>query len=194
MPAYTLENNCIILHRELTPLDIFVKDFLAVLQKHSRYLIVSGYVSIVTGRTRGTEDVDILVPLSGFSSFERLFLDLSSQFWCYQGDQADTTYPYLKDSISIRFARKGEVFPNIEFIPITPVKKLKWLEFQHPQRMKIKDFEFLVSPLEFEILYKEKILGSQKDLADAKHLRTLFSAILSNEKLKEYATIIGTEL
>ena len=31
------------------------------MKKYSRYLIVSGYVSISAGRTRATEDVDVLL-------------------------------------------------------------------------------------------------------------------------------------
>ena len=58
---YTIEDSTIIIKRELTELDIFVKDFLQVLKNHADYLICSGYVSIASGRTRGTEDVDILV-------------------------------------------------------------------------------------------------------------------------------------
>ena len=194
MSAYTRENGCIIIHRELTSLDIFVRDFLEILNQHSKYLIVSGYVSIATGRTRGTEDVDILVPLLDGASFQRLFADMITHgFWCYQGDSAEEVYSYLRDFISIRFARKGEVFPNIEFIPIAPAKKLKWFEFLNPQEMQVQGFRFFVSPLEFEILYKEIILGSPKDLADAKHLRILFSAVLNAEKFKEYGRLIDLE-
>ena len=55
------ETNTIVINRELTKLDLFVKDFLDILKKHASYLIVSGFVSISTGRTRGTEDIDVLI-------------------------------------------------------------------------------------------------------------------------------------
>ena len=61
--GYHLEGKVIVVNRDLTELDIFVRDFLEVLKRHSDYLIVSGFVSISTGRTRGTEDVDVLVPV-----------------------------------------------------------------------------------------------------------------------------------
>ena len=60
--AFSVENNVIIINRELTELDRFVRSFLDVLRKHSDYLIVSGFVSIATGRARGTENVDVLLP------------------------------------------------------------------------------------------------------------------------------------
>jgi len=50
--GYIIKENEIIVQRELTKLDLFVKEFLDTLKQHSDYLIVSGFVSISTGRTR----------------------------------------------------------------------------------------------------------------------------------------------
>jgi len=76
---------------------------------------------------------------------------------------------------------------------INEKRKTKFFEFTHPQKIKIKDFEFKIPPIEFEILYKEMILAGDKDLADAKHLRTFFSDILDEKKFKEYAPVISEE-
>ena len=97
------------------------------------------------------------------------------------------------DLMSIRFARVNEMFPNMEFIPFDETKKAKFFEFNHPQKIKIQDFEFKIPPIEFEILYKEIILGGEKDLADAKHLRTFFSELITEEKFKEYLPVIMLE-
>lgn len=192
MATYTLEGNTIVLHRELTTLDRFVQDFLSIFTKYGDYLIVSGFVSICTGRPRGTEDVDILVPALKKEIFAQFFVDLlANEFWCYQGDTAEAVYSYIEDGLHLRLARVKEVFPNIEFIPITPQKILQYFEFTHPQKMKVQNFEFKIPPLEFEILYKEKVLGSAKDFADAQHLRTMFKSILSTEKFKEYGVLFG---
>jgi len=48
----------------------------------------------------------------------------------------------------------------------------------------VQDFEFNVPPLEFEILYKELVLKSDKDISDAKHLRTVFSEILDGDRFR----------
>ena len=61
--AYKIEGDVIVINRDLTELDLFVRKFLDVLKKYSDYLIVSGFVSISAGRARGTEDIDILVPI-----------------------------------------------------------------------------------------------------------------------------------
>ena len=95
---------------------------------------------------------------------------------------------------NVRFARIDEMFPNIEFIPINKTRKAKFFEFTHPQRIKVRDFEFKIPPIEFEILYKELILKSGKDVADAKHLRTFFSDIIKQENFKKYEKVIKDEI
>jgi len=192
--GYIIKEDVIIINRDLTELDLFVKKFINILNKYLECLIVSGFVSISAGRARGTEDIDILVPIMAKEKFKELFNDLvRNNFWCYQGDNPNIIYRYVKQFTSIRFAKKGEVFPNIEFIPIDKTRKAKWFEFNHPQKIRVRDFEFKIPPIEFEILYKEMILGSKKDIADAQHLRTFFSDIIEKKRLKEYKPIIKSE-
>ena len=193
--GYSLDGDTLVINRGLTELDLFVKSFLEILKDHSDYLIVSGFVSISTGRTRGTEDIDILVPAMDKEKFGKLFDDLHKRgFWCYQGDTIEEAYPYIESMSNIRFARVDEMLPNVEFIPIDRTKKAKYFEFMHPQKIKVGDFEFKIPPIEFEILYKEIILKGKKDLEDAQHLRIFFSELLKKERFKEYEGIIRDEL
>ncbi len=189
--AYKVERDTIIINRELNELDLFVKDFLNIFKKYTRYLLVSGYVSITSGRSRATEDVDILFPVLDKSKFRELYNDLiKNGFWCYQGDSSEDVYDYVKSMDSIRFARNGEVFPNMECVPINSSKKAQFFELNNPQKAKVQNFEFLIPPIEFEILYKEINLKSEKDIEDARHLRNIFGDILSEEKFNKYKLII----
>ena len=193
--GYILEKNAIVIQRDLTELDVFARKFLDTLKKHTDYLVVSGFVSICTGRTRGTEDIDMIIPVMEKEKFTALFKELEkNNFWCYQGDNPEDVYTYIKNLNSIRFAKTNEIFPNIELIPFNQTKKAKSFEFSHPQKIKIRDFEFKIPPLEFEILYKEIILKGKKDIEDAKHLRTFFSEIIKEERFKEYGPIIRDEV
>jgi hypothetical protein len=193
--AYTIEGGTIVFQRKLTELDQFVKDFLSILTNHSDYLIVSGFVTIATGRTRATEDVDILVPVMDKKEFTNLFEALQkNNFWCYQGDTAEEVFPYIEKMTSIRFARQEEMFPNMEFIPINETKKAKYFEFKNPQKMRIGNFSFKIPMLEFEILYKEQVLAGKKDIDDAKHLRAVFEDILKEENFKKVESIIAHEI
>ena len=192
---YLIKNETIIINRKLTGLDNFVRDFLEIFKKHSDYLIVSGFVSISTGRIRGTEDIDVLMPLMSKEKFKALFKDLiKNKFWCYQADDVNEVYSYLEKKSNIRFARVNEMFPNMEVIPITPKRKAKYYEFTHPQKIKIENFEFKIPPIEFEILYKEKVLAAKKDIEDAAHLRVFFKDILNKEKFLECDEVIKYEL
>jgi hypothetical protein len=192
--GYVLEKNAIVIQRDLTELDLFAKKFLDILKKHTDYLVVSGFVSICTGRTRGTEDIDVIVPAMEKEKFITLFKELDkNNFWCYQGDDPGNIYVYIENLNSLRFAKTNEIFPNIELIPFDQTKKAKFFEFNNPQKIKIKDFEFKIPPLEFEILYKEIVLKGKKDIEDAKHLRTFFSEIIKEKNFKEYEPIIKEE-
>jgi len=189
--AYKIEEKTIILNRELTELDKFVRKFLDVAKKYGDYLVVSGFVSISTGRIRGTEDVDILMEQMNELKFKEFFDDLAkNKFWCYQSDNAKEAFGYMLRFENIRFAREGEMFPNIELIPINETRKAKYFEFTHPQKIRVKDFEFKIPEIEFEICYKEIMLAGKKDKEDAAHLRVMFSEILDNKKLNEYKKIV----
>ena len=67
---YDKEKREIFLGRELNKLDEFVVDFIKPLKD---YVVVSGYVSILFGRSRATEDVDLLVPKMNRQDFEALW-------------------------------------------------------------------------------------------------------------------------
>ena len=73
----------IIRGRHLSELDLFVCRVLDILTSYSPYVIVSGYVAILFGRTRSTEDVDLLIPICDESTFLLLhdkFIELGYEF------------------------------------------------------------------------------------------------------------------
>src|SRR3989344_5814574 len=56
-----LKDNIIKLDKELNELDKFVIKFKKIIEKYTDYVIISGYVSILLGRARATEDIDIFI-------------------------------------------------------------------------------------------------------------------------------------
>ena len=50
------------LDKEINELDELVFKFVKILETYTSYVIVSGYVAILLGRDRGTEDIDIIIP------------------------------------------------------------------------------------------------------------------------------------
>ena len=53
--------NTIKLDKIINELDKFVFKFIKILKKHTDYVIVSGYVAILLGRSRTTEDIDVFI-------------------------------------------------------------------------------------------------------------------------------------
>lgn len=110
-----LKGRYIILDRELNELDIFALDFLEILKKHTLYVVISGYISILLGRTRATEDIDVYINFLSKEVFLQLYNELDMQgFWCLNVENADEVYSYLYDGLAVRFSRKGNSIPNFE--------------------------------------------------------------------------------
>ena len=42
-------------------LDKFCIDFCKIIEKYTKYIIVSGFVAIASGRVRGTEDIAMII-------------------------------------------------------------------------------------------------------------------------------------
>ncbi len=186
-----LDNKTIVLDKEINDLDRFVLDFVKVLSRYTDYIIISGYISILFGRSRGTEDVDIIVPKLSHAKFIDLFNELSNSFHCLNSDNKADLFDYLNDKLSIRFARKDQVIPNIELKFAN--NNIDEISLLNKIKVIIGRDELFVGPLELQIVYKKIILKSDKDLEDARHLEVLFKEHLSKESIKYYERLV-TEL
>ena len=86
---YNKSKKEIILNRELSKLDNFVIEFINILKKYSDYVIISGYISILLGRSRATENVDLFIKEMTFQTFVTFYEDLKKNgFWCLNADEA----------------------------------------------------------------------------------------------------------
>ena len=80
-------------------LDKFCTDFCKIVEKHTKYIIVSGFVAISSGRVRATEDIDMIIPKISLDKFEKLHKALSKKFVCIQSDDFKEIYEdYLKQN------------------------------------------------------------------------------------------------
>jgi len=180
------------LRKPLNELDKFVLRFVKILEKYTGYVIISGYVSILLGRSRGTEDVDMFVKEIDKEKFIQFYRELKEKgFWCLNAESDDEVYRYLEEGMAIRFAERGEVIPNIEF---KFAKKLLDLEsFNDFIEVETEGGRLKVSSLERQIAFKKYYLGSEKDLEDAKHLEEIFKGKIDMEKIKKYKRLIDLE-
>lgn len=180
----------IVINRPVEFLDKFLHNFIVILQKHTTYAVVGGFVAIALGRTRGTEDIDMYIPRLSKEQFIKLYLELSAAgFWCLNAEDAEELFAYLKDNIPIRFAEKGKTIPNIE---IKFVKdKLDEFSLSDTMKVKIGDYEFIFNSVEMNIAFKRYYLKSPKDMEDASHLEAVLKDKLNHEKINKYRQLIA---
>jgi hypothetical protein len=183
----------IVLQKELTIYDRLALDFAFVLNRHGiSYAYVSGYVAILFGRSRTSEDIDLLVVKMPFEQFSTLWKSLKGKFYCHNTDDVKTAYyEYLGEKTALRFSRKDSMLPNIEF---------KWaVTEQHRRALSnslnvcLSGRELIISSLEMQIAFKI-FLRSDKDLEDARYLFELFRDRLDTNELKKEIRDLGISL
>ncbi|MFH1682654.1 MAG: hypothetical protein ABIA37_02545 [Candidatus Woesearchaeota archaeon] len=184
-----IDKKTIKLNRELSELDKFVLKFIRILEEYTNYVLISGYVSILLGRSRSTEDVDVFIEPLTKENFIKLYHELrENNFWCLNAESDDEVYSYLQEGISIRFAEKGEVMPNME---VKFAKRLLDLEvFNDYLEVKTEKGTLKISSLERQIAFKRYYLSSDKDIEDAKHLEEVFKEKINQEKINKYKFLI----
>ena len=178
--TYT-RNTISIKDKVLTDLDEFVFDFLHVLDKYCTYVIISGYLPIFFGRSRGTEDVDVFIDHIDEQTFIRFYNELVKEnYYFLNPEDEHGLYEMLTQNLGIRAAKKESIIPNIEM----KFTKDDIDRFTMENRMEVhvaNTNRFFIAPLEVEIPYK-LYLGSEKDIEDAVYLWEIFQKYI-NKKL-----------
>ena len=173
------------IERELSDLDRFALDFMKILHKHTPYVIVSGYVSILLGRARVSEDIDVIIPKISFSAFKSLIEDLKkNKFYCLNAEKEQDIFEYLTEDLAIRFAKQGTVIPNIEIKWIK--NKFDTLALKKTITVTLHKGKLIISHLELQIAFKEAVLKSPKDREDARHLRKIGDGHLDDALIEQY--------
>jgi len=186
------EGGRITLKRELSALDQFVLDFVPLLEKAGiEYVVVSGYVAIVFGRSRGTEDVDVLIRRPSAAEFHKLWELLEPGFECHNAETAEKAlHEYLEAGLALRFSKKGEFIPNMEVK--NAAHTLHQYALDNRLELLLNGRKVFISPLELQVAYK-LYLGSEKDLEDARFLYQLFKGHLNEKTLHEAAVGLKVE-
>ncbi|HEY6586521.1 MAG TPA: hypothetical protein VIY97_05040 [Candidatus Methanoperedens sp.] len=169
--------------KERTILDRFAQDFVDVVEKHAKYIIVSGFVAIAHGRSRGTEDVDIIIEKIKKDAFIKMHNDLLvAGFECMQSEYPEIIYDdYLSDKTSVRYVRKGHFIPEMELKMAKD--ELDDYQIQTRKKLPLTGLDLYFSSVEMNIAFKEELLKSEKDMDDAKHLRIIYSDVLDEKEI-----------
>jgi uncharacterized protein YbcC (UPF0753/DUF2309 family) len=187
---YFVDKKEIRLDKKLSNLDKLVLKFIGILENYADYVIISGYVSILLGRSRATEDVDLFIKPISFDRFSQLYESLTKRgFCCINTEKPFEMFSYLRDGLAIRFAREGESIPNFE-VKFTK-KKSDEDAFEDFIQVKLLDGKIIkISSLERQIAFKRYFLGSKKDFEDALHVEEVFKEKLDYEKINKFKELI----
>ena len=190
---FEFKEDKIVFNRELSILDTITLKFIKVLDKeHIDYVVISGYIAILFGRSRSTEDVDLFVEEMPFAKFEKFWNALSKEgFECINVFNPREAYDeFLKNKTSIRFAEKGDWLPNFEIK--FPTEELGKYSLKNKVKVILNGSKLNTSRLETQIAYK-LFLGSEKDIEDAAHLWDIFKDKIDRALFNRFAAKLKVE-
>lgn len=167
-----------------TILDKFLLDFVKVTERHAKYMVVGGFIAITHGRSRGTEDIDMIIERLPEDKFTALHNDLvKAGFECMQSENPDVIYEYLKNNDGVRYIRKEIFVPEMELKFAKDILD----EYGLKTRTKLPDTKLDVyfANIDVTIAFKEELLGTDKDMEDARHLRILYANNINEEEIKD---------
>ena len=188
---FEFKGNRLKFDKELSNLDKLVLKFVKVLDaQHVDYVIISGYIAILFGRSRNTEDVDLFVEEMPKEHFILLWNALGEAgFECINAGAAESAYEeYLKDQLAIRFAVLGTIEPNFELK--FPKTKYNRYSLKNKLFVELNGEELRTSELELQIAFK-LYLGADKDLEDARHLYKVFKEHLNIGLMQAHIQALG---
>lgn len=187
-----IDGDRIVFNKELNALDNFVLSFIQILDGlELNYVIVSGYVAILFGRSRATEDIDLLISPISREQFSRLYHAVADKnYWILNATTEKEAFELLEEGMSIRIADNKKVIPNIELKFVKD--EIDHYSLDKKIHVAIQKNVFLISPLEIQIAYK-LYLGGEKDIEDAYFLYSLFKDELDIEELKKLIISLKVE-
>lgn len=183
--------------REPSELDRDVLAFTQILDSQGiDYVIVSGYVAILTGRSRSTEDIDVILESLSETETERLVTKLKDMGYWGMAMPLDEMYSMLSDGGRIRIAEDGKMFPNFETWFVSNDVEREALS--NPLTVNLNEGHIEISPLELQLAYKLQLAQAAgslngKDFEDALHLYITFEEQLNMTQLEAYVKELGVE-
>jgi len=191
MSGIRFRDGVLVVEREPNQLDELALSFSAVLNRFDiDHVFIAGYVAILAGRARSTEDVDVLIEELDETTASRLATALEDERFWGPAMPLDSMSEMLVNGDNIWVAPDDQITPHLEV-------KLVRDEFDRASlgnstTARIGGGTIPIGPLELQIAYKLH-LGAQKDLEDAVHLYSLFEETLRGSRLEEWVTRLGVE-
>ncbi|MBP1922158.1 hypothetical protein J2751_001164 [Halorubrum alkaliphilum] len=154
------------------------------------HAFVAGYVAILAGRSRSTEDIDVFIERCSAERIDELVAELKKEGYWGPEMPLSETYGNLSTGTNIWVAPDGEMTPHLEVK--FPSDEFDDASLANTVDAHVGGHTIPIGPLELQIAYKLS-LGSRTDLEDAAHLYTLFGETLSRPRLEVWVERLDVE-
>ena len=142
------EERQISFEKELSSLDELALHFSECLSLADiNHVFLSGYIAILFGRNRASEDIDVVCEKVPFDTFNKLWDNVHRNLKCIITSDVHTAYnEYLLKGTAIRFAYPGEFIPNVEMK--FEATKMHSTALSSPLNVVVNGSNLPISPLE----------------------------------------------
>lgn len=184
MGGVTLREDELVVERSANELDELAIAFSEILsQLDIDHVFIAGYVAILTGRARATDDIDVLIERLPESDIVDLVETLEANDYWEPAMPLEEMYENLSAGTNIWVAPDDQMTPHLEIK--FPTDEFDRASLANAINAHIADPTIPIGPLELQIAYK-LYLGSRTDFEDAAHLYTLFRESLRTERLESW--------
>lgn len=191
MAGIDLRNGTLLVERKPNRLDELAIEFSGVLDRFEiEHVYVAGYVAILAGRARSTDDVDVLIERIDEPTAAELAATLDDEGFWGPAMPLTSMYEMLDNDDNAWVAPTNQVTPHLE-VKFTR-DEFDRASLKRSLTASIGGETIPIGPLELQIAYKLH-LGTQTDIEDAVHLFTLFEESLSVSQLETWATRLDVE-
>lgn len=181
----------LLVERAPSELDTLAIEFSSLLGNAGiQHVYVAGYVAILSGRPRATQDIDVLIERCDERTVEALVDDLQAADFWGPAMPLSNAYELLSNGDNIWVAREDEMAPHLELKFVDD--EFDRASLENAITARIGGSEIPIGPLELQIAYK-LYLEARKDFEDAVHLYTMFEDGLNIEKLESWVRKLGVE-
>jgi len=184
MAGVELTDRGLVVDREPNRLDELAVGFSEVLSRLDiDHVFVAGYVAILAGRSRSTEDIDVFIERCSAERIDDLVAELEREGYWRPAMPLSETYGNLSNGTNIWVAPDGEMTPHLEMK--FPSDEFDDASLANAVDAHLDGHTVPIGPLELQIAYKLS-LGGRTDLEDAAHLYTVFGETLSGGRLETW--------
>lgn len=181
----------VVIDRPPNDLDRLLLDVTTVLDDAGvEYAAVSGYVAVLFGRARATEDIDVIVERVDAETADEVASTLRDRGLWGTTMPLDRLYDTLVDGLPFRIAEDDHLVPNVELK--FPTDEYDRTSLNDATTVRLADRELRIGGLELQIAYKLG-MGARKDFEDALHLYRTVEGNLNVRKLEGYVQQLGVE-